>query len=364
MTVLLYGATGKAGKLLAQRLVEEKFGLILAGRHRVRLERLSAELGNLETRVAPAHDCERLAECIRGCTVVVNCAGPYQRLGSNIITAALDSGADYLDASNEQHFLRDVYERLDSSARKKKRAVLSGFGFASSIGDLAATLATKQFDHSDEPFDEVTVAYAVNAFRPSRGTQLSALSAISESGVAWVEDRWEAVLPAAEIRTVAIPAPFGIREALSFPGGEVITVPRHISAKKVQTFASLVEDSTIGRAFSRAAAIGSPLLPLLAKSPLLDLARAYVGANEPQRSDRPIAFSVVARAERSFARHQVSLSGTDLYSLNTEFLALAAGKLERREVEQSGVLTPSEVFDADDTLTAIATRCELSKEIK
>ncbi|MBT8492987.1 MAG: hypothetical protein KJO07_08005, partial [Deltaproteobacteria bacterium] len=200
-------------------------------------------------------------------------------------------------------------------------------------------------------------------FKTTTGTRLSMLSSIEAGGFTWNHECWEPTVFAAQARPVTFPEPFGVRDALSFPSGEVITVPRHIDAARVQTFISVTEDSALARIFNQGASLVSPLLGALISSPLGALAKAKLAehSHDPSDAERERSlFAIVARAERSFERRQVGVSGADPYGVTAEIMAWGAERLVADGPLGLGVVTPSEAFDPEQGLRAIAEQCELS----
>lgn len=355
MRVLVYGATGLTGRLVVEALRGRDIEPVLSGRDSTRLSALAAELGgDLETRLARVHDSAELARALAGVDLVINCAGPFTKVGPPVVRAAIDAGVHYLDTTGEQGFMRDVYERFDSRARRAGVVVVNAFAFEIALGDWAAALAARTLgaDH----LDELTVSYAVDDFAASRGTQLSAIESMANPGFVWNLDRWEQVVPAAETRMTHFPAPFGERLAMSFPSGEVITVPRHVPAARVQTYISFGPDSPWARMLTRATQVMGVAIPTLMRSPLVNFARARVGQGPaaPSAQQRAAShFAIVAEASRGFERARVTVTGHDVYGLTGEIAARGAGWIDKQAPEP-GVVAPSQAFDADSALTEIA----------
>jgi short subunit dehydrogenase-like uncharacterized protein len=251
-------------------------------------------------------------------------------MGEPVVRAAIDSGVHYLDTAGEQGFLRDIYERYESLARRRGIAVVNACAFENAVGDWAGGLAVRSVREpggdAGAPVDELVVAYAIAGLRASRGTQLSAIDAMSRSGSVWRTDRWEPIPPGAETRTIRFPDPFGERQALSFPSGEVITLPRHAPADTIQTYVSLYGDTPTTRAAHRLVNWVSPVLPLLASSPLGALARARAGASRSALTERERAatqFAIVAEASHRFRRARVEVTGFDVYGVTAHIVGLA-----------------------------------------
>ncbi|MGW0519503.1 saccharopine dehydrogenase NADP-binding domain-containing protein [Crossiella sp. NPDC003009] len=99
----LLGASGAVGSAAAELL---PLPLRLGSRRRPAQVRPGAEV--VETDIT---DEARLAEFCRGCTVVLNCAGPSAILGDRVARAALVAGASYVDAFGDDV----VHEALRSA---------------------------------------------------------------------------------------------------------------------------------------------------------------------------------------------------------------------------------------------------------
>ncbi|MFJ7899592.1 saccharopine dehydrogenase NADP-binding domain-containing protein [Streptomyces sp. NPDC096198] len=91
-----YGAVGRhAARLLA------RWGagpLRIGGRDDVRAKQLAAQLPHAEPVVVDTGEPASLAAFVRGCDLVVNCAGPSHRTSQQVTFAALMAGAHLVDA--------------------------------------------------------------------------------------------------------------------------------------------------------------------------------------------------------------------------------------------------------------------------
>ncbi len=355
--VVIYGATGTVGRLASKVLHDLGVTIAVAGRDRPRLEDLASTLGSdVDVRPAPVHASSALQEAFSDTRIVINCAGPFSKLGEQVLAAAISNSVHYLDIAAEQAFVREMFERYESPARKAGIVIVNGFGFQGGLGDWMATLAARELDGA--PLDEISVSYLLDQFKTTAGTQLSALTSLECEASVWTHDRWEGTTVAAESRPVRFPEPFGMREAVSYPTGEVITVPRHIQTHRAQTYISIADESPLGRIITRGASLVGPLMSSLLNSPLGAFARAKVGEisrapNEAQRQQS--RFAILARAERSFERREVALVGKDPYAVCAEVVAHGATCLLRDGPIATGVLAPSQAFDPD---LGVATVCE------
>lgn len=380
MTVLVYGATGFTGSLIARALRAQSLDLVLSGRDPSRLEALAASLaasggGSLTVRPAPAHDSVLLDQAMAGVRMVVACAGPFGRVGEPVVAAAVRAGVPYLDIAGEQEYLRLIYERYESPARKRGVLVLPGMGLEIAIGDFAAHLAARAAAGTaigaapgpDElpRVDEVAVAYALNRFPPTAGTRLAATDALSSPSWVWIGERWDPIPPLAQRRVVNFGPAMGERSTLSFPSGEVVSVPRHVHAGRVQTFLSLLDAGPVGDFATRLARLVSPAVPALFRSAIGAQLRAQIGTElaRPTATDRRFAsFAVACEARLRFEDAHMVLSGVDPYGATTQVMAWAVETLLGRIAQNTlatGVRAPSEVFAPADALEALIARCQL-----
>ncbi len=92
------GATGAVGRAAAHELARRGAELRVGGRDGARLRALAAKLP-AEPALVDIEDADALAAFAAGCRVVVNCAGPSQKIGARVLDAASASGAAYVDAA-------------------------------------------------------------------------------------------------------------------------------------------------------------------------------------------------------------------------------------------------------------------------
>src|SRR5690606_2049822 len=103
LEIVLWGATGYTGRLVAERLAADPtLRWALAGRDRARLEAVRKELAaraphaaELPILVGDAGDAESLAALAARTRVVCTTVGPYARHGGPLVAACVAAGAHY-----------------------------------------------------------------------------------------------------------------------------------------------------------------------------------------------------------------------------------------------------------------------------
>ncbi len=107
--IVLFGATGYTGRLVAEALVKRGARPLLAARNRSALEQLAGELGGLDTAVADVAQPQTVHALVERGDVLVSTVGPFLRFGGPALDGAVEKGALYLDSTGEPPFIREVF---------------------------------------------------------------------------------------------------------------------------------------------------------------------------------------------------------------------------------------------------------------
>src|SRR5687768_15962877 len=115
--IVVFGATGYTGRLVAERLVAQGARPVLAGRSEERLGALSERLGGLGWEVADVGRQTSMYDLVKRGDVLVSTVGPFARWGEPAVRAAVAAGAAYLDSTGEPPFIRRIFAEFDGAAR-------------------------------------------------------------------------------------------------------------------------------------------------------------------------------------------------------------------------------------------------------
>ena len=145
--VVLFGATGYTGQLVAEHLAAHGGGarLALAGRNRERLQHVSSEIrASLPLLVGDSQDPAFVTQLAQRAKVVCTTVGPYSRYGERLVAACVDQGASYCDLTGEVHFIRHMIDRYEDRARQSGARVVHACGFDSIPSDLGTFFLQEQ----------------------------------------------------------------------------------------------------------------------------------------------------------------------------------------------------------------------------
>lgn len=331
--IVLFGATGYTGTLVADELYSKGLPFVLAGRDLEKLQRMASRLGDPPLRVADAQRPRSLEALMAGARVLINCAGPFTHYGEPVVNAAVESGVHYVDTTGEQAWMKRILNRYDGVALRNKTTVLNALAFEYAVGDWLAALAARQLGRS-QPIDSISVGYSLAGEGWSHGTFLSAVEILGTQGWSYEGGRWRRRPVGWDSRSM--PFPWGHRMVSWAPLGEALMVPRHERVQTVLTYMRLPDKA------SRLAPLVGKVAPLL--HPLLrPLAERVVSQRpsgpSPEQRQRS-RFAITAEARRAGEVVQLSGTGLDPYGLTARIAVLGAELLLNESV-QRGVRAPA-----------------------
>lgn len=179
--IVLFGATGFAGRLVAAYLDEHAppgLRLALAGRNRERLAAIAGELRREFGVITASVDDDVSLHALAGSTrVLLTTVGPYAQLGEPVVAACVAAGTDYVDLTGEPAFVDRILARHDAAARASGALIVHCCGFDSIPTDLGVLFTVLQLPR-DRP---ITIdGYFEGKAGFSGGTFASALGAFAE----------------------------------------------------------------------------------------------------------------------------------------------------------------------------------------
>ncbi len=178
--LLIYGAYGYSGSLIAQQAVQRGLRPVLAGRDLGRLNQLAKELGGdggaLPIRAYDLTDPAAIDNALQGIQAVLHCAGPFIHTWEAMAEACLRSGAHYLDITGEVA----VFEGL---AALNDRAVAAGVTLLPGVGfDVVPSDCLAVHLKSRLPSAARLNLALRNLSRASQGTARTALESMQTGG--------------------------------------------------------------------------------------------------------------------------------------------------------------------------------------
>lgn len=234
---MIYGATGYTGRLTAQEAVRRGLGPVLAGRSEAALKALGEALG-LPIAVFALDDPQQAAKSLRGCRLVLHCAGPFSATSQPMIEACLAERVHYLDITGEIAVFANAHRQADA-ARRADVVLIPGTGFDVVPSDCLAASLVRALPAATR----LVLAFEAGG-GPSPGTAKTSIEGLGRGGM--IRRDGALVRVPLAYRTRRIPFAHGERMAVTIPWGDVFTAHVSTGVPDVEVYMS-VPPATIRR---------------------------------------------------------------------------------------------------------------------
>jgi short subunit dehydrogenase-like uncharacterized protein len=257
--ILLYGATGYSGRLIAAEAKKRKLGrddatdcrMILAARDPPALREVATKNG-MDYRVFGLDDTAEVVQRLAGVNVVLNAAGPFAFTAERLAGAAIRARCHYLDINGEI----DVYRKLDDLAQKasnRKIALVSGAGAWAGTSDVLLSSALEQ--SRVKALEEL----GVKTLEQLGGKTLeeSGGKTLEQLGVKTLEELGVKALGARPLGAIRI----ALSQILDFSRGSAASAARMLREQVLVVRARTVREPEAARAVGKAetpGAVGTP----------------------------------------------------------------------------------------------------------
>jgi short subunit dehydrogenase-like uncharacterized protein len=330
MKIAVYGASGFTGGLAVAEAGMRDLSPVLVGRNAERLRKAAADAGvtDAETRVAGLDDPAALAAAFEGCDAVVNAAGPFALWGEPVVRAAIAAGCHYVDTAGEQAYIRHILDAAGPDAERAGVTVVPAMADDGGPGDLIAHLTARELT-------DVADLLVVDARRPgaaSRGTARS-MAAVHDTGsLEYVAGTWRPATGGESWMTV--PGESEEVELSPFPLPGVVTVPRHVQARRVR--------SGIRTEVAQRFAALTP-----------DVVDSVPEVLDEEARSRTRWLMLAEAVDDTGRRATGWVTGPDAYGL-TAVIAVEGARRLVADGAPAGALTPAQAFAPADFLDALA----------
>ena len=338
--IVIFGATGFTGRLVAERLAAQGASPVLAGRSDESLRALAEPLG-LEWRTADAMRRNSVFALLEPGDVLVSLVGPFVKWGEPALRAAIAAKGVYVDSTGEPPFIRRVFEEFGAPAERAGAALLPAMGYDFVPGALAAALALEE---AGPDALRVDVGYYAFGAGVSAGTRRSAVGIMFEDGFAFRGGRVQPARLAERVRSFR--AKGKDRDAISIGGAEHYTLPPvHPTLLEVNVYLGWF--GALARPLQAGSLAGSVALRVPGVRGALKAAgdRLVEVGGGPDQPAGGISWAVAEAYDAAGERlAEVHLSGSEPYALTAGILAWAARRAAAEGVRGTGALGPVEAF--------------------
>ena len=151
--VIVFGATGYTGKLVAEYMKDEygddeSIKWAIAGRNMEKLMLVKNDLGlkdEIEMIEVDSSDIDALNKMTSSTKCVLTTVGPYQLYGSDLVQSCASNGTDYVDLTGEPGWMYEMINLCKEQAEKSGSRIVFSCGFDSIPFDLGVYFLQKAF---------------------------------------------------------------------------------------------------------------------------------------------------------------------------------------------------------------------------
>jgi short subunit dehydrogenase-like uncharacterized protein len=346
--IVVFGATGYTGRLVAERLAARGARPVLAGRDEGKLAALAERLGGLDTVKADALRRNSVFAAVEPGDVLVSTVGPFAKWGDAAVRAAIAApGATYIDSTGEPVFIRRVFEELGGPAERAGVTLMTAMGFDFVPGALAGALALREAGPEALRVDVGYYSLGLGSDSASAGTRESLVGAVLGEHHAFRGGSVRSVRAAERVRSFAVKGKQ--RTAISVGAAEHFTLPPvHPTLLEVNTYLGWF--GPLARPLQAGTLAGTVALRLPGVRSLLQGAgeRLVSLAGAPEAGTTPGSLSWIAAIAYDAAGEplsEVHVTGTDGYDFTASFIAWAAERAAGgNRPRATGAVGPVEAF--------------------
>jgi short subunit dehydrogenase-like uncharacterized protein len=149
--IVVYGATGYTGRLVAEYLVQHYQGegpsWAMAGRSAEKLAEVRDLIGapaDTPLIVANSDDPASIQALAESARVVLTTVGPYQLYGEPLLAACVAAGTDYADLCGEPVWMRQMIDKYHDAAKASGARIAFSSGFDSIPFDLGVYMLQRE----------------------------------------------------------------------------------------------------------------------------------------------------------------------------------------------------------------------------
>jgi short subunit dehydrogenase-like uncharacterized protein len=349
--IVLFGASGFTGRMVAQRLIAAGSLPVLAGRDPARLEALAEQLGapDLDVVKADVYRQNSIYDLVGKGDVLVSTVGPFAKWGDIAVRAAVAAGAVYIDSTGEPSFIRRIFEEFGTPARNHGASLLTAMGFDFVPGTLAGALALEQAGPEAVRVDVGYYSLGGGMDSASAGTKQSLVGVTLDPSFAWRDGELVTARPAERVRSFLVAG--RERPGISTGSAEHFSLPDvYPQLREVNTYIGWF--GPLSRALQAGSLATSVITRVPGARPVMQATAERLAAMAPSRthdSETTTSSCVVGVAYDTAGDQlaEVRLTGADGYDFTADFIAWAARRAASAGVEGTGALGPVEAFGLD-----------------
>ena len=226
--ILLYGANGYTGELIAKLAPHYNLKLTLAGRNEDAIKALAINL-NLPFEIIDLNDSNNLDDVVAKHTLVIHAAGPFSHTAKPMVESCIRNGVHYTDI-NGDFTCFELVKKYHTKAVEKNCMLMPGVGF-----DVVPTDCIAKLLHETLPDAvDLKIAFATVGSMISHGTATTMAEKMGQGGA----KRKDGKLIQVPLGEHGMMVDFGEKNifCMSIPWGDISTAYHTTGIPNIETF--------------------------------------------------------------------------------------------------------------------------------
>ena len=352
--VVLYGASGFSGRLIAEFLREYQVSFIAAGRNQKKIQEVLSRVPGIETAdyeiTEVQGSVEELTKLFAGAKVVCNTVGPLIYYGPPVIEASLKAGCHYMDISGEQTWVRQVAENWGAKFAEKGLLAAPATAYMSTASDIASRLCLEA--------GGIDTLEILSMFKgmPTFGSTQTIFAGIPAEACYLEQNQYK---PWPRAKAYEVVAPGCIQTQLALPWGgfpHPVWFKNHPQVANVKTLGGLLDRQIMETVAATEKHFEENIRPLPRQEQerkLSEMANAVQAGTPPRENTRVHRTIDVVLGRGSMTFAQCTMFGTCAYRTTGLVQAHAAHHLIHAAPRKVGFASPCEAFGHRELLQAL-----------
>jgi short subunit dehydrogenase-like uncharacterized protein len=352
--VVLYGASGFSGRLVAEFLREYNVPFIAAGRNRAKIEEVLSRVPGIETAdyevVETGNSADELVGLFSGAKVVCNTVGPFLYHGPRVVEASLKAGCHYLDISGEQAWIRSVADNWGEKFARRGLLVAPATAYMSATSDIAA-----HFCIETGGIDTLEILSMFKGI-PTFGSTQTIFAVIQTEALYLEQNRYK---PWQRATGHEATVPGSIETQLVLPWGgfpHPVWFKDHPQVANVRTLGGILDRALMTNVLATEKHYEEQIRPLPKaeqERKLAEMASSVQGGTPPRENAREHRTIDFVTGRGTTATSQVAIFGACAYRQTGLIQAYAAHHLIHAAPRKTGFASPAAAFGHRELLHAL-----------
>jgi short subunit dehydrogenase-like uncharacterized protein len=352
--VVIYGANGFSGRLVAEFMREYNVPFVAAGRNRGRIEQVMSMVPGIETAEHEVAEVggsvDELAELFTGAKVVCNMAGPFIYNGPHVIEASLKAGCHYLDIGGEQSWIRTVAEQWGEKFASQGLLAAPATAFMSVPSAIAAHICLEDAD-----IDTLEILTMFNG-TPTFGSTQTIFAAI-QTDAYYLEQHKYKQWPRATSYDVVVPGLIQTQLALTWGGfPHPVWFKNHPQVANVRSLGGILNRQVMQNVLATEKHYEENIRPLPKEErerKLAEMANSVQAGTPPRENIREHRTIDVVLARGTIDYAQCVIFGTCAYRQTGLLQAYATHSLLHTPPKKTGFASACEAFGYRELLKVL-----------